>query len=61
MPPKSKKDSQIAQRVLVRTLNAIPLGYFAVSERHLSFSSQNSQIFQQKTARHFERNRWANA
>jgi hypothetical protein len=28
---------QIAQRVLVRTINAISLVYFAVSERDLSF------------------------
>jgi hypothetical protein len=37
MLPKGQKESESAQTVLVRTINPISSGYFAVSERDLSF------------------------
>ena len=40
MLPKGKKESESAQTVLVRTINPISSGYFAVYKRDLRFFSR---------------------
>ena len=52
--PKARHTTRLRKQFLVRTINVIPIGYFAISERDLSFFLSIRTKLLAKTAR-FER------